>query len=179
MGDKREMGDLSRRAILGAALAAPAAGLRAAGIIAGENRKPGALDWQLTNIRLDKTNGYRTKLIEGYCSHQSIEAGGKLRFMVSTNPAARFTIEVFRTGYYGGRGARHMTTLGPLSGKTQPDPPVAARRLRECVWEPSAEITIPADWPSGVYLGRISRIPESRNEHAWQSWVVFIVRDRR
>jgi hypothetical protein len=179
MSDRSGKDDLSRRQMMGAALAAPAAGTRAAGIVAAENRKEGALDWQLTNVRLDKANGYRTRLIEGYCSHSSIEAGGKLRFMVSTNPAARFTIEVFRTGYYGGRGARRMTTLGPLNGKTQPDPPVGARRLRECTWEPSAEITIPSDWPSGVYLGRLSRIPEGPNEHAWQSYVVFIVRDRR
>jgi len=155
--------------MMGAALAAPAAGARASGIIARENRRQGALDWQLTNIRLDKPNGFRTKLIEGYCSHQSIEAGDTLRIMVSTDPASRFTIEIFRTGYYGGRGARLMTTLGPLNGKPQPEPPVSARRLRECAWEPSDEIKIPADWPSGVYVGRLSRIPESRNEHAWQS----------
>mgnify|MGYP006926413304 CR=1 FL=1 len=38
-------------------------------------------------------------------------------------------IEIFRTGYYDGRGARLTTTLGPLDGKPQPTPPVGPRRL--------------------------------------------------
>jgi len=169
---------IGRRRILQAPLAAaipPAAAVT----IAEENRKPGALDWQLTHVRLNKTGGYRSPFIEGYCSHQSIQAGQTLRIMVSTNPPRRFTIEIFRMGYYGGRGARLMTTLGPLSGKTQPDPPVADRRLRECRWEPSTELNIPTDWPSGVYLGRLNCISESRTEHGWQSYFIFVVRDQR
>jgi hypothetical protein len=72
-----------------------------------------------------------------------------------------------------------MATLGPFQVKTQPDPPVGPNRLRECNWEPSAEVKIPADWPSGVYLGRLTRIPASSSVHAWQSFVVFVVRDNR
>lgn len=144
-----------------------------------ENKKQGDRDWQLTRVRTDKGKGYRTSLIEGYCSHQSVEAGDTLRWMVSTNPARRFTIDVYRMGYYGGTGARLMTQLGPFSGKPQPEPPVKARRLRECTWEPSAEIKVPADWPSGVYLGRLNCVAESKSEHAWQSFTVFVVRDRR
>ena len=37
----------------------------------------------------------------------------------------------------------------------------------------------PADWPGGVYLGRLTRVPESPVIHAWQSFIVFVVRDRR
>ena len=180
---------MQRRQVLKAVLASPIALVGAApqgkelapapALIQRENRKPGALDWQLTKVRTDKRGGYRSPLIEGYCSHQSIQAGERLRIMVSTNPPGRFQIELFRMGYYGGRGARLMTGLGPFPGKTQPDPEVGPERLRECRWEPSAELTIPADWPSGVYLGRLSRLPESSNEHGWQSYVIFIVKDRR
>ncbi len=148
-------------------------------VIAEENRKPGSFDWQLTRVRLDKMTGYRSPWIEGYCSHQSVQAGDTLRIMVSTTPAARFQIEIFRTGYYGGRGARLMTALGPFSGKPQPVPPVGPRRLRECRWEPSATLSIPADWPSGVYLGRLTTLPARATEPYWQSYVVFIVRDDR
>lgn len=177
-------GGFSRRGLLQAGMAAPLAaqtpmGARNAGLIAGENRKPGARDWQLTKVRLDTSAGFRTSLIEGYCSHQSIEAGQTLRVMVSTNPPAKFQAEFFRMGYYGGAGARLMKTVGPVAGATQPDPPVGPERLRECRWEPSLEFTIPADWPSGVYLGRLSRIPAASREHGWQSYVVFIVRDNR
>ena len=191
----RKHDEIARRELLKGALAASVSSLTgltgnsqavlAAGpdrnpkLIERENRKPGALDWQLTRIRLDKRDGYRSPWIEGYCSHQSAEAGQAIQIMVSTNPPARFTIEIFRMGYYAGRGARLMETLGPLEGKTQPDPEVGRDRLRECRWEPAAELTIRADWPSGVYLGRLSRIPEDGVKDPWQSYLVFIVRDNR
>ncbi|HWQ54497.1 MAG TPA: N,N-dimethylformamidase beta subunit family domain-containing protein [Bryobacteraceae bacterium] len=170
----------TRRDVVGAMLAAPAAlAPRAPGLIEAENRKTGATDWQLTNVRLDKNLGFRTRLIEGYCSHQSIEAGQRLSLMVSTDPPGPFRVEIFRMGYYGGRGARRVAELGPFQGKKQPEPPVGPNRLRECRWEPSTQVTIPADWPSGVYLARLTRIPASTSTHAWQSYAIFIVRDRR
>ncbi|MEZ6074137.1 MAG: hypothetical protein R3C56_00250 [Pirellulaceae bacterium] len=61
-------------------------------------------DWQLTRVRLDKVGGLRNSAIEGYCSKQSVEAGEQIDFMVSTDPTQKFTIEIFRTGYYGGSG---------------------------------------------------------------------------
>ena len=33
--------------------------------------------------------------------------------------------------------------------------------------------------PSGVYLAKLRTVPESKHEHAWQSYVIFIVRDER
>ena len=148
-------------------------------LIAEENRKPGAIDWQLTRVRLDKQASVRASNIEGYCSHQSILAGETLNIFVSTNPTTKFTIEIFRTGYYGGRGARLMTTLGPMDGKKQPDPVMGEKRLMECKWEPSASVKIPADWPSGVYLGRLTTVPDAADKPYWQNYVVFIVRDTR
>ena len=137
----------SRRSLLQTALAAPmSAAMKppaASDLIEKENRKEGS-DWQLTNVKLAGRNQFRTQLIEGYCSHQSIEAGQTLQIMVSTNPPGQFEIEIFRMGYYGGRGARRVTVLGPFKGKTQPDPDIQPRRLRECRWEPSAEVRIPA-----------------------------------
>ena len=145
-----------------------------------ENEKPGTTDWQLTRVRVNQGQ-FRTSLIEGYCSHQSISAGETLSIFVSTDPAREFTIDVYRMGYYGGTGARHMTKLGPLTGATQPVPDLGPLpgRLRECRWEPSVELKIPADWPSGVYLGKLTTIPAAKSEPYWQSYVIFIVRDDR
>jgi hypothetical protein len=149
-------------------------------LIQEENTKPGTTDWQLTRVKLDKgMASFRTSLIEGYCSQQSVRAGDTLQIMVSTAPAAKFKIEILRTGYYQGRGARLLTTIGPLQGKPQAVPPVGERRLRECKWEPSASVKIPADWSSGVYLGRLTTLPEKDTEPYWQSYVVFVVRDDR
>lgn len=147
--------------------------------LALENKKPGTPEWQLTKVWPNKAKGYRSALVEGYASHQSVEAGQTLNIFVSTNPVRRVTIDFFRMGYYGGAGARHMKQLGPLPTVTQPDPPVAPKRLRECEWQPTTSLKIPNDWPSGVYLGKLTCVPEAKHEHNWQSYIIFIVRDRR
>ena len=160
------------------AATAPSAPARAS-LIAEENRRTGSLDWQLTRVRLDKPQGVRASVIEGYCSRQSVLAGESLDLFVSTAPAARFLIEVFRTGYYGGRGARLMATLGPFDGVAQPVPPMGPKRLVACTWARTTTLTIPADWPSGVYLGRLTTQPAAADQPYWQNYVVFIVRDTR
>jgi hypothetical protein len=162
----------------GVPAAAGAAPERAADLIARENRREGARNWQLTRVRLDGSK-HRSPWIEGYCSRQSVAAGDTLEIFVSTNPPRRFTVELFRMGYYGGRGARLVAQAGPLPGRTQADPPVGPRRRRECRWEPCHSLTVPADWPSGVYLGRLTTVPDGRDELYWQSFIVFIVRDQR
>ena len=121
----------------------------------------------------------RADYIEGYCSKQSGAAGETIDIMVSTNPPSKFEIEIFRMGYYGGRGARLMKSLGPFEGTTQPDPEIGPKNLHECRWKPAATLAIPADWPSGVYLGRLSCLPPDENRAPWQSYVVFIVKDDR
>jgi hypothetical protein len=148
--------------------------------IVAENERPGTADWQLTRVRIDRPP-YRTALIEGYCSQQSYAAGERLRVFVSTSPARPFRLEIFRLGYYGGLGARKLQEFGPVDGITQPVPEMTAapERLRECEWTPSVEFTIPEDWVSGVYLGRLTTVPAAVNEPYWQSYVIFIVRDDR
>ncbi|MFT5327143.1 MAG: hypothetical protein ACI8P0_005032, partial [Planctomycetaceae bacterium] len=148
-------------------------------LIRRENKKQGSRDWQLTRVRLDKRGGLRCPPVEGYCSKQSVSAGESIDIMVSTDPPQKFSIEIFRTGYYGGRGARLMTKLGPFNGTAQPLPEVGEKRIRECKWEPSTTLTIPDDWPSGVYLGRLTTESDSSGFGYWQNYVVFIVRDDR
>src|SRR5688500_11350220 len=70
-------------------------------LIRQENAKPGALDWQLTRVRVDGKN-FRSPWIEGYCSRQSVLAGESVDIMVSATPARKFRLEIFRLGYYGG-----------------------------------------------------------------------------
>ncbi|MDP9121435.1 MAG: hypothetical protein M3O15_08725 [Acidobacteriota bacterium] len=143
-------------------------------LIRAENAKAGTTDWLLVNTRVDPATRYRCPWIEGYCSHTSLRAGEKLAVMVSTNPPSPVVLDVYRMGYYGGKGGRHMARLGPFQGVVQPDPEVGPERLRDCLWEPAAELTIPGDWPSGVYLGKLTAEREGV-----QSYVVFIVRDDR
>ena len=72
-----------------------------------------------------------------------------------------------------------MKPLGPLNGQPQPKPPIGDKRVRHCEWEPATTIRIPDDWPSGVYLGRLTTVPDKKSEPYWQSYVIFIVRDDR
>jgi len=165
--------------ILGAATGASAA-QSSPDLIRKENEKPGTSDWQLTRVRLDERGGYRNSDIEGYCSKQSVAAGETLDFFVSTKLENPFTLEIFRTGYYGGKGARLMKALGPIKGSPQPVPESTRgdKHLHECQWDPSLSLTIPEDWISGVYLGRLTT-EDKTGEGYWQSYVVFIVRDDR
>jgi hypothetical protein len=130
-------------------------------------------------MKPDSAKSYRSSVIEGYCSRQSVKAGEKLDIFVSTNPVARFQIEIFRMGYYNGVGSRLMTTLGPFEGQTQPTPEMGEQRLRECQWTAITSLTIPEDWRSGVYLGRLSTLSESADEPYWQNYIIFIVKDDR
>ena len=148
-------------------------------LISRENAREGARDWQLTRVRVDGIDGFRSPWIEGYASKQSVKAGESIDFLVSTDPPGRFAIEVFRMGYYGGRGARLMRTLGPFEGKARATPKPGEKDLHECRWDPTTSLTIPDDWPSGVYLGRLGLLPPDENSAPWQSYVVFVVRDER
>src|SRR5262245_21100921 len=145
----------------------------ASSLIRDENAKPGTTDWLLTNSRV-LADKIRCPWIEGYCSRTSVKAGETLEIKVSTNPPARFTLDIYRLGHYGGKGGRLVQRLPAVQGSPQPDPPVGPVRVRECTWETSHKLTIPADWPSGVYLGKLTE----QNEKI-ESYIVFIVRDDR
>src|SRR5262249_34771505 len=134
--------------------------------------------WQIRGLGLD-SGGLRSPWIEGYCNRQSARAGETVNLCVSTNPPNPFRVDLFRMGYYGGKGARLMQSWGPQKGRIQPDPPVRPAKLRECQWEADLQIKVKSDWPSGVYMARLSLIPESPSMGAWQSWAIFIVRDER
>jgi hypothetical protein len=77
-------------------------------------------------------------------------------------------------GYYQRNGARHVMSAGPLSGTPQPDPTPGPERLIQCAWEPSHEFTIPADWLSGVYLGKLTRVDDGT-----ENYIIFVLRDER
>src|SRR5690606_10127385 len=114
-----------------------------------------------------------------YYSRQSLKAGETIDIMVSVGTKDQFKLEIFRTGYYGGRGARLMKTYDVLEGIEQPTPEPGHKDIHECNWTPSVSLVIPDDWLSGVYLGRLTTLPKSTQEPYWQSYIIFIVTDDR
>jgi hypothetical protein len=156
-------------------------------VIRQENERPGTTEWILTRTaRGPKAPLYapadepyekgwrRRKEVEAYCSHTSIRVGQRLAVYVSTDPPAQYRVDIYRMGYYGGKGARWMRSLGPLEGMAQPTPGDGPRNVRESNWREGFSLEIPQDWVSGVYLGKLSTL-----ETGGESYVVFIVRDDR
>lgn len=153
--------------------------------IVEENRKPGTLEWQLQYTRFDdpitmasypQIRRLRSSLIEGYASKTSLQPGETIDFMVSLNPAGSFLVDIYRLGYYGGTGGRHMARLGSFKATPQPVPLMTIERLRECKWEKSLSLTVPREWPSGVYLAKLTR---EAPPPGVQNYIIFVVKEHR
>ena len=156
----------------------PKGWVQSSNVISAENSRDGSTDWQLTRVRPDRS-AQRTPWIEGYCNRQSVKAGDTLDVMVSTDPVRDFEVEIFRTGYYEGKGARLVKKIGPMKGIKQDVPEPGEKNIHECQWKPSFTLEIEDDWVSGVYLGRLTTIPDGPQDPYWQSYIIFIVRDDR
>ena len=166
--------DAARAGVLG--VLTPLAGLAGTvpqkkGLIATENQKEGTTEWQLTYVR---TETWRSKSIEGYCSKTSVRSGESLDIFLNAASSTDIAIDIYRMGYYGGKGGRFMKRLGPFSVRPQTVPPIAENRLRECEWNLATTLKVPEDWISGVYLGKLSC-----TDHRYESYIIFIVRDDR
>src|SRR6267154_1779659 len=134
-----------------------------------ENGRTGTSDWRLTNSASNRE-------IEGFASATSVNRGGQITFFVNTKDPS-YTIEVFRTGWYGGLAGRRETQPVTLTGIAQPIPtPDPTTGLAECNWSGGYTLTVsntadPTDWVSGIYLAKLTG--SSGN----QSYIIFVVRD--
>src|SRR5215510_9138432 len=77
---------------------------RKSDLIRDENEKPGTKDWILTKPAIDPALKHRCPWIEGYFSRASVRAGETITLHVSTNPESKFSVDLYRMGYYGGAG---------------------------------------------------------------------------
>jgi N,N-dimethylformamidase beta subunit-like, C-terminal len=150
----------------------------AAATIAQENSSPGTTDW------LTPPGKRSTTQIQMYLSATSVRPGAALSVFVSVQTAgALFSIDIFRLGWYGGKGARRVLSAGPLVGEAQGYYDLTRGRLVNCVtcsvdgwlglveanWRSSYEVTIPSDWITGVYLVKVT------DAHGYQTWAPFDV----
>ena len=138
---------------------------RASSPLIAENNLTGAEDWRLTRPASGRE-------IEGYASVCSAPRGQTIELYVNT-AAPSYTVQIFRMGWYGGRGARRV--FGPVSarGSAQPVPiPDPETGLVDCSWQSPVTFAVEADWRSGVYLAKLEESAGRR-----QSYVIFVVRD--
>jgi len=145
-----------------------------------ENAKPGTTGWHFYWATLAQswpTNGIPE--IEGYASLTSVPRGGSIALLVNT-PEPLYTIEIYRLGWYGGKGGRLMAGPVHRAGVSQPIPvtPTNGTRLVECNWRDPYVITIPTNspdadgWVSGIYWVKLTAGTSHLN-----SFIEFVVRD--
>jgi len=134
--------------------------------IAIENVNPGSDGWVLAKPALSQE-------VEGYASRISIAAGDSVDIKVNVDGAHDVRYELYRIGYYGGHGARLVTTGGPASVVPQAACPVdASTGLVECHWKTTFRIDSKDEWVSGHYLVKLVR------DDGFDVYVPFIVRER-
>ena len=137
-----------------------------------ENLNTGSRGWVLSTSGSGKAATDPEGQIKGYMSATSVNKGGQINLKVSVNPVQNFTIEIYRTGWYGGNGGRLMQTIGPIAGNTQPAcPRDEATGLIECNWATSYTLNVPTTWTSGIYLAKL------KNAAGFDSGTIFVVRD--
>jgi hypothetical protein len=123
------------------------------------------------------TNPATNSEIEGYASAVSVNRGEDIKLFVNTKEPS-YTLEVFRVGWYNGRGMRRMADAIRLSGVSQPAPYLdPSSGLVECNWRDPYVLHIPdkpdqEDWPSGIYVVRLTAGTSGK-----QSYIIFVVRD--
>ncbi len=133
--------------------------------LANENASPGTLSWQLNDPATNRE-------IEGYASKTSIGGGETIDFFVNTS-ASKFSIGVYRMGWYGGKGGRLMKYVENLEGVPQEIPlPDPITGLVECDWSVSYQLKTTSDWAGGVYLAKLETLQSGK-----QSYIIFVVRN--
>lgn len=113
--------------------------------------------------------------IQGFATDISVNQGGTIYFKIDT-PASAYTIDIFRMGYYGGMGARKVTSITPSVSLPQVQPAClsdSATGLTDCGnWAVSASWQVPTTATSGIYFAHLTR-----NDTGGDSHIVFIVRN--
>jgi Domain of unknown function (DUF4082)/Bacterial Ig-like domain/Calx-beta domain/Bacterial Ig domain/Purple acid Phosphatase, N-terminal domain len=132
-----------------------------------ENQLPGspATEWDIAGAGdLD---------IQGFATDISVDQGQTVSFKIkSTTP---YQLDIYRMGYYGGMGARHVATI-PSSATTAPTQPACVTEtstgLIDCSnWATTASWTVPTTAVSGIYFAKATRTGGGA------SHIFFIVRD--
>jgi hypothetical protein len=122
-----------------------------------ENSKPGSpkSDWFSPNAYGD---------IQGFTTKESVQAGDTVQFKVQSKVS--YHIEIYRLGWYGGDGAREMSTAAqaavtyPANYSTNPASCTkkSGTGLVDCGnWPVTASWTVPSDAVSGLYIANITQ----------------------
>jgi hypothetical protein len=130
-------------------------------------------EWDISGNWSEPSSGDPT--IQGFSDNISVDAGQTINFKINTDAAA-YTIDIYRMGYYGGSGARRVTSISPSATLPQTQPACvtdAITQLYDCgIWAVSASWAVPAGATSGIYFAHLIRSDTGGDSH-----IVFVVRN--
>jgi hypothetical protein len=93
-----------------------------------------------------------------YAGATDVLPGGVVAIHVSTRPAARYRVLVYRLGWYGGVGARLVACLpscgGSERGVARSAPPPDSTGYVDARWPVTERVAVGSGWRSGYYLVR-------------------------
>ncbi len=114
--------------------------------------------------------------IQGFAAPFSVNIGQTIQFKIES-PATSYAIDIYRMGYYGGDGARLVTSLTPNISVSQNQPACntnAVTGLTDCSnWGVSASWAVPTTAVSGVYFAHIYRTDGTSDENQ----IPFVIRN--
>ena len=141
------------RALLAGVLAWMLVGSGVAGAnpVSSENARAGATDWSAAEPPPTAAQGY---------AELSVLPGGSLHVRAAT--AARYHVEVWRLGWYGGKGGRRVACVpaacaddrAPAAQPAPPAPAPATGRV-DAGWRVTDTVPIGTGWVSGYYVAVI------------------------
>jgi hypothetical protein len=156
--------------VLACLVAAGSPAARRLSPVQAENLQQGSLRWGMKPAPAGA--------IQGYASEVSVQGGDRLELHVSTGSPARYRVEIYRLGWYGGLGGRLMACLpadcSSEQGQRQATPAPAADGYLDAGWPVTDRLTVPPQWVSGYYLA-VLRL-ESGPDSGAGGWVPFVVR---
>jgi hypothetical protein len=113
--------------------------------------------------------------IQGFSTDISVASGETMGFKIDTDATA-YSIDLYRTGWYQGLGARKVAEVTPSAALPQVQPVCLSDQQTELYdcgnWALSASWTVPSDAVSGVYIALLTRA-----DTGGQSHITFVVRN--
>src|SRR5215472_9245386 len=138
--------------------------------IQSENQLPGTTDWQLSNPAPYDARTFHYLAIEGYAWSTSVESGDEIKFSVNTT-SPFFTADLYRLGWYQGKGGRFIQSIPNIQGHSYPLPsPDPQTGLVEANWPVTFTLTTDSHWVSGMYMVKLTA------SSGKQSYIPFVIR---
>ncbi len=113
--------------------------------------------------------------IQGFATQMSVNVGQTIQFKINT-PSTAYHIDIYRIGYYQGKGARKQATITPSVSLPQTQPACLTDPSTELVdcgnWAVSASWNVPSTAVSGVFMAHLVR-----DDNGEDNQIPFVVRD--